>query len=153
MENVDKTADYIILEGGINDYLMNRRLGEIAADMTGDVDTTTVIGAMEHICRTLLKKCIGKKLLYIITPKANNYSNLPNSSAAGGKTLTDYHDAILSVLKKYSIPVVDLFETSMMNTEIEEYLAYTKANDGVHPTREGYELFYVPQIVSALEGI
>lgn len=152
VEKVDSTADYIIFEGGINDYLGARQLGEITPDMTGVVDTTTVIGGMEYICRQLLTKCVGKKILYVITPKANGYAHATQSSMVL-KTWTDYHDAILAVLRKYSISVVDLFNNSAFNTEIESYLQYTRNGDGVHPTKEGYELFFVPQIVSLMESI
>ncbi|MBR5535945.1 MAG: SGNH/GDSL hydrolase family protein [Clostridia bacterium] len=155
VEEVDPAADYIIFEGGVNDYLMNRRLGELTKDMTGVVDTTTVIGAMEHICRRLLEKCQGKKLLYVITHKSKTHAWTKNrlGGSRDYKTWTDYHDAILSVLRKYSIPYVDLFEASAFNTEMSGFLKYTINNDGVHPNKDGYELFYVPQIVSKMEKI
>lgn len=152
VNDVSAEADYVLFEGGINDYLMNRPIGELTGDMVSPVDITTVTGGMEYICRTLLTKCKGKKIMYIITPKAKNYAHLPNSNAAGNKTWADYHDAILKVLRKYSIPCVDLFNNSTFNTELESYLVYTKDNDGVHPTEEGYNLFYVPQIVSVMES-
>lgn len=152
VEKVDPKADYIIFEGGINDYLGARQLGEITEDMTGVVDTTTVAGGLEYICRILLEKCMGKKVLYVITPKAKDFAYTKNNSMVG-KTWTDYHDIIASVLKKYSIPYVDLFNNSAFNTELESYLAYTRNNDGVHPDKDGYELFYVPQIVKMAESI
>ena len=154
VEAVDADADYIIFEGGINDYLANKRLGEITIDMTGVVDTTTVIGGMEYICRQLLEKCAGKKIVYVITHKSKTHTWTKNrlGGSRDYKTWTDYHDAIVSVLKKYSIPCVDLFENSAFCTELEAFLSYTMNNDGVHPNKEGYELFYVPQIVSVMES-
>lgn len=155
VEAVDTDADYIIFEGGVNDYLTNKRLGEITTDMTGIVDTSTVIGGMEYICRQLLTKCAGKKIVYVITHKSKTHSWTKNrlGGSRDYKTWTDYHDAIVTVLKKYSVPYVDLFENSAFNTELEAYLAYTMNNDGVHPNKDGYEMFYVPQIVSAMESI
>ena len=153
VDEIDTDADYIVIEGGINEYFMGRPIGQITEDMTGVVDITTTIGATEHLCRRLLKKCIGKKLLFVLVPKANNIAYTPLSYSIEGSTWTTYHDAILSVLRKYSIPVVDLFTTSAFNTELSEYLVYTMNNDGVHPNKEGYELFYVPQIVNTMEFI
>lgn len=159
VEDVDPKADYVVFEGGFNEYNMGRPIGKLTDDMIGVVDITTTIGATEHLCRQLLKGCVGKKILFVLVHKANKTPYEPLSYSIEGSTWTTYHDAILSVLNKYSIPVVDLFLTSAFNTEIEEYLPYTQWHsgyqkyDGVHPTKEGYELFYVPQIVNMMEFI
>lgn len=154
VDEITPDADYVIFEGGLNDYLMDRPVGTITEGMSEVVDTTTTVGAMEYLCRGLLEKCVGKKIVFVLTPKAKNYAYILNPAYSTSKaTFTDYHDAILSVLRKYSIPCVDLFNTSMLNTEIPSHLIYTMKNDGVHPTKEGYELFFVPQIVSMAERI
>ncbi len=91
-----------------------------------------------------------KKVIFLITPRAKNYTNEINAGYSTSQaTWRDYHDAIVSVLKEYSINYVDLFETEF-DTAKEEYLFYTRNNDGVHPTKEGYEKFFVPYIEKAM---
>ena len=149
VNNIDQSADYIVFEGGINEYLMGRPIGELS-DGKSPFDTTTTIGALEYICKNLVEKHSDKKIIYVITPKAKNYTNEVHSTASVKATWREYHDAIVSVLEKYNITYVDLFETEF-DTSKEEYLQYTIKNDGVHPTKEGYEKFFVPYIVEAMQ--
>ncbi|MBR5535541.1 MAG: SGNH/GDSL hydrolase family protein [Clostridia bacterium] len=148
VNEIDEAADYIVFEGGVNEYLMGRPIGELS-DGKEPFDTTTTIGALEYICDTLVKKYSDKKVIYVITPRAKNYTTEVHATASIKATWQDYHDAIISVLEKYNIQYVDLFETEF-DTANEEYLQYTYKGDGVHPTQEGYEKFFVPYIVEAM---
>lgn len=151
IENMDSDSDYYIVEGGYNDWLYNTNLlGEITPTMTSEINDRTVYGGMETICRKLLKNFPGKKIGFVITHKI-----LQSAFTDKGKgfTMTDVHDAIVKVLKKYSIPYCDLFNDSCLNTELEEYLKYTNANDGVHPDELGYILFYVSKVEAWLKTL
>ena len=151
IENMDSDSDYYIVEGGYNDWLYNTNLlGEITPTMTSEINDRTVYGGMETICRKLLKNFPGKKIGFVITHKI-----LQSAFTDKGKgfTMTDVHDAIIKVLKKYSIPYCDLFNNSCLNTELEEYLKYTNANDGVHPDELGYVLFYVSKVEAWLKTL
>lgn len=149
-------ADYILFEGGINDYWNNVPLGAITDTMSAEIDNTTFYGALESICRQALAKWIGKKIGFVIVHKINNTWRVAN---ANGNTFKDFHNAIVDVCNKYSIPVCDLYNNSTFNTELTEYLPYTTDDNGtgtgagVHPTTEGYKLFYVDKIANFLKSL
>ena len=69
------------------------------------------------------------------------------------------HNAIINTCKKYDIPVCDIYSNSGFDTSKPEHKEYTcdddgdGAKDGVHPTTQGYERFYVPLIVAFLTSI
>ena len=94
------------------------------------------------------------KIYYVITHKAASAEINANSL---GLTFTDYHDAIVSVLEKYSIPFYDAFASSGFVTST--YGAwgetirnlYTVNGDGIHPNADGYLKYYVYQIISMME--
>lgn len=150
VNKIDKDADFVIMEGGINEYLMDRPIGKLSDGDMEALDTTTTIGAMEYICRELVENHSDKKVIYLITPRASDYTdNIHPGYSTSKATWRDYHDAIVSVLEKYDIKYVDLFETEF-DTAKEEYLQYTVNNDGVHPTKDGYEKFYIPYLEKAM---
>ena len=153
IEIMDKDADYIVVGGGYNDHIYKGTIGIMTGDYTTEISNKArIIGGAEYMCRKLLERYEGKKILFVFshkikdTPytKINDYNN-------GSHTMTEVHDAIESVLKKYSIPYCDLYNTSCFNTAIESYLKYTANNDGTHPTKEGYEKFYVGQVETRLK--
>lgn len=153
IEIMDEDADYIIVGGGYNDHIYRGTIGSLTDDYTSEItNTSRIIGGTEYMCRKLLERYEGKKILFVFshkikdTPytKINDYNN-------GSHTMTEVHDAIESVLKKYSIPYCDLYNTSCFNTAISSYLKYTANNDGTHPTKEGYEKFYVPYVEAKLK--
>lgn len=149
LDNMDSDADYYIIEGGYNDYNYNTNLlGEITQTMTDTVSVNTVYGALEYIFRKLLNDYPTKKIGFIITHK------ILNSAYTNKKfTMQQLHDAVVNVCKKYSIPYCDLFEESHFNTELTTFRNYTKNSDGVHPTKLGYELFYLPKVESWLKTL
>lgn len=143
--NLDKTGDIYTFEGGYNDYALSIPLGEITTDYDSELNIKTVCGALEGIFRYALTNFAGKHICFILTHKVLDEAIIPNQT---GKTLTDYHDSIKKVCKKYSIPVYDAFEDSGLNgfnrTQNELFLH----GDGTHPNEDGYKKYYVPQIIS-----
>lgn len=142
-------ADYYIIMGGYNDYNYNvNQLGSLTQTMSADINKNTVYGALEYICRTLLTTYPTKKIGFIITHK------ILNSAYTNKKfTMQQLHDAIVDVCKKYSISYCDIFELSQFNTELDIYKVYTKTSDGIHPTKDGYELFYYPKVENWLKSL
>lgn len=147
--------DIICISGGYNDYGYAVPLGVLTEGYTNEVDTTTVIGALEGMIRNLLTNHAQAKLYYIITHKANGSESLKQSN---GLTFTDYHDAIVSVLKKYSIPFYDAFAYSgLITSTVSDWGntlrgLYTENADGIHPNEDGYLKYYVYQIIDLMEN-
>lgn len=146
--------DIICISGGFNDRGLNVPLGALTTGYADELDTTTVIGALEHIFRKLLTDHATAKIYYVITHKGGSCELNKNGL---GLTFTDYHEAIVSVLKKYSIPYYDAFEDSGFITSKSapwgETLSslYTINADGVHPNEDGYMKYYVYPIISMME--
>lgn len=159
VDNIDEDADYIVIEGGINDYLSDRLFGELTNTCTDKVNPYTVIGAMEVICRKLLVRFIGKKVCFVFIHKPSSKTELVGYAHTEHKegygTFADYHDAIISVLNKYSIPVCDLFMESTYIPEIPAMVErYGMAGiDGVHPNEACYREIYVPKIEAKLKSL
>ena len=153
----DSDCDYIIMEGGINDVLGGLYLGEVTEGFTSELDTHTVLGGTEQMCRNLLARFADKKLGFILIHKVLQLPFTPPPNADGTQKL--YFDKIKEVLNKYSIPVLDLYNESGLNTGIDQFLKYTMATsaspngDGTHPNEEGYRKFYVPKIESWLKSL
>ena len=146
--------DIICVSGGLNDMKQSVPIGTVTKGYTDELDTTTVVGALESIFQKLLTEHTTAKIYYVITHKAASAEINANSL---GLTFTDYHDAIVRVLEKYSIPFYDAFTDSGFITST--YGAwgeairnlYTVNADGIHPNEEGYMKYYVYQIISMME--
>lgn len=144
---MSKDADYVIFEGGYNDWHLWTKIGAITDTMSSDLDTTTFYGALESICRQALEKWKSAKIGFVITHKINDAWRTQKQEGAVYLTLEGYYKAIRDVCEKYSIPYLDLSRLSRLNTELEYYkFTYTYNGDGIHPNQLGYETFYVPLI-------
>lgn len=138
-------ADYIILEGGINDFWNKVPLGEITPNYNSLLDDTTFCGAFESMLKQAILKWPGKKIGFIIVHKITN-TYYPYGNSTPGK-FELYREKIIEICNKWSIPYLDLFNCSGLNVNIQEIKQkYTTKGDGTHPNAEGYELFYVPKI-------
>lgn len=147
VSDMSKDADYVIFEGGYNDWHLWTKIGAITDTMSSDLDTTTFYGALESICRQALEKWESAKIGFVITHKINDAWRTQKQEGAVYLTLEGYYKAIRDVCEKYSIPYLDLSRLSRLNTELEYYkFTYTYNGDGIHPNQLGYETFYVPLI-------
>lgn len=136
--------DYIIFDGGYNDYGNSLPIGSL---MTGEYpyasepDPSTVIGAMETIFQYIKKEFPKTKIYFVAPHKVNRIFVQENDL---GLTFEDYYEALVSVCKLYSVPIIDLWNESNLVTYFPEMKKFTKDGDGIHPTKEGYESFYLP---------
>lgn len=146
-------ANYIIFEGGYNDWLLWTQIGTLTDTMSGDLDDTKFYGALESICRQALAKWENGKIGFIITHKINDAWRTKKQEGATYPTLDGYYQAIKNVCEKYSIPYLDLSKVSRLNTELQNYKKYTYNSDGVHPTKDGYQIFYVDTIARWMENL
>ena len=152
--NMDNDADAIIFSGGINDYWQNIPLGSYTPnDYTGNVDITTVSGALEKIFRDSINKWIGKPILFVITHKIYNTAYTQNSA---GYTFEELHDRIVAICNKYSIPYYDCYKDGGLNSymSIMNTTFMTAGNSGqpdyTHPNEEAYKIYYVPQVIDLI---
>jgi lysophospholipase L1-like esterase len=152
---IDTDCDYVIINGGINDYWNDVPMGTFIESYTDAVDSTTFYGALETLCRNLLSRFPTKKIAFITNHHIKNtYYTVRSSSHLAFK---DYLDAIYKVMNKYGIKIIDVGNNTHMNTALSQYLPYTIEDggqyDGTHPTIQGYNLFYVDYITSELNNL
>ena len=154
VDNLDQDCDIIMLSGGVNDYWQKVPMGVITDDYTSVVDNSTFIGALEYMCRSVLNNFKTQKIVFVTYHKINNIYNTYNSSVGERHTFKDYLDAIYDVMNKYSIPVIDINKNGRFNTALDYYKNnYTNNSDGVHPTTNGYRLFYNQIIINELNNL
>lgn len=142
-------ADYIILQGGVNDFFKNVPLGSYSehSNFNGETpyDTTTFSGALEWIFNYCLTNFGGKKVGYIVTHKVSS-----------GANFYQFMDRAKAICKKWSIPYIDLYEDSDLNYMVASQKAnysitnVDPAGDGLHPNLNGYNII-TPKIENWLK--
>ena len=138
-------ADYIIIEGGVNDcYSTNIQLGEITEGYNATFDEYTFCGALESLFKNAILKWKGKKIGYIVTFKV---------PSADYNNFKEYMDKAKQICEKWSIPYVDLYNNSGLEYHIAEIAtAYSYGGGGLHPNIEGYKII-TPKIESWIKTL
>lgn len=144
ISNMPNDADYYIIEGGVNDASGLANLGSITSGYYDTLDNTTVIGAIEKICKTLQLTFKGKKYGFIFAHDVFAWNN---------SWCTTWKPEMKKALTKWGIPYLDLGECVPQLRNLDELRIYTANNDGWHPTEEGYKLFYVPKITAWMKTL
>lgn len=150
MQNISSGADYILLEGGVNDSSLGVTLGTLTSGYNDALDDTTFCGAIETIFKTLTTKYVGKKYGFII----------PHRMSSGMYPNGNYYNAIVESAEKWGIKVLDLTKSvppfnAFRNDATYDLIReeYTNNGDGWHPTEECYRKYYVPQIEAFLKTL
>lgn len=152
--NMVADADYVIFEGGYNDWYLWTQIGSITDTMTSELDITTFYGAIESTCRQAKDSWPETKIGWIITHKINDaYEKSQQEGNLNYPSLSGYYQAIMDVCEKYEIPYLDLSNNGLDTGISKNAEMYTYNSDGIHPNELGYEIFYIPQIVEFLEGL
>lgn len=134
--NMRADADYIILEGGVNDASLGVSMGAVTGefDYTSALNTATFCGAFENMLKQAIARYPGKKIGFVITHKM--------LSAFGA-----YYTNIISALQKWGISYCDLYKGVPSLNYIANLKAnYTANGDGWHPNELGYRKYYVDRI-------
>lgn len=148
---MDTTAEYdfIGIEGGYNDYFSSVAIGTLTANYTDSPDTTTVIGAVEGICKHIRTNFPNSKFFFV----------LGHRPIAVGQYSTDvdtYWDAIISALEKWAVPYVDIRKEGTLMAYNADWLAdYFGEGEtmGTHPNTEAYSKFYNPIVEDRMKSL
>ena len=146
------TPDYILVNGGTNDINSpSVPLGTIASDYNyNNFDRTTTVGALEWIFYTLKTNFPSAKIAFISVHRmgSRNYDDQ-----------VERQGACVTVCKKWSVPVIDIFNRGNLNTFVNAHLIFTNGTDSypegdrTHPNELGYKTFYLPLIYECLSHI
>ena len=143
-------TDYIVFNGSTNDLnvIYNNKLGTITEDFDTPRDLNTFCGALEEIIYLMKTSYPNASIVYV---------RVHNMKRRDYERQLNYGEVAVKICKKWGIGVADVFNESGMNTFLEKYDQYTLVTneypegDHVHPTKEGYDLFYIPYIEEAFE--
>ena len=139
-------ADYILLEGGVNDAWNNAPVGTLTDGFAAAYDETTMTGALEKMLDYLAKNYSDKRVAYVFP-----HGWMFGSSENWYKT---YKPAILAALEKWGVPYVDIAEsTPPMGSHGLSALSGKYTSDGTHPNKAGYERFYMEPIAALLKRL
>ena len=134
-------ADYILLEGGVNDPDFGVSLGTLSSGYTATLDTTTFAGGFETMLKNALARFPGKKIGYIFVHKCGNFS-------------TNHYNIAKQACEKWGIPYCDLNTQAPPLGYISALSqAYTNNGDGFHPNADGYNAYYVPKITAWMKTL
>ena len=96
-------------------------------DDSTDLYQTSFHASVKKLLETVLRKYVGKPILWVGSPRRQNALNIPPTETnAKLQTFTEY---IAQHCKDYGIKFLDLYN---------EYNCYTELADKIHPTSETY---------------
>lgn len=145
LDSMQSKADDVIFEGGVNDAWDNSiELGTF--NKSANVDSTTTFneetfsGALESLFNKAYKKYPKAHIMFVIVSVNDNYSTY------------EYLNRAKEICEKWKVTPIDIRESGL-NLMIEECVSLYGANgtDGVHPSKLGYEKFYVPMIETEIK--
>ena len=131
LKDLDKNADYVFVFGGTNDYGHgSAEFGEF-----GDRDPHTFYGAVDYLINQLLQYYKKEQLIFILPLYRLHEDNLKGDGykICDFKTLQEHREAMIRVLIKYNIKILD----------IKDDIGKAEGNplllDGLHPNDAGYQ--------------
>ena len=148
--DMDSNADIVIMSGSINDceyWSDGNYLGELTNDFTSELNTNTFYGALESMCKNALQKWSGKPIIYVIEHRMT----LDNTGY--GQYYLQLHNAIVEVMNKWGISIVDLFHEMPSLNYNDGYKTTYTTGDGTHPNYDGYAKFYVPRVYAEIKKL
>ena len=150
LNQMDADLDYIVIWGGVNDFMWRN---ETIESFTSDY---------EQLISALLTKYPKAKFL-ALTPMKFRYTATDVSPHSrgwdiprdDGLLLSDFVDAELSVLDKYCIPRINMFNESGLSPDnVARANAYFSGNgDYLHPNTSGNLNILAPKIAEALKKL
>jgi len=137
LDNLDGDYEYIIAEGGLNDFWGHSELGEITDGFNGDFDENTMTGG------------------FVITHDPFTYDAEGNFES--------YYERIKEVCDKWDVSYLDLYAKNNSNTgvnvrddDMRKLYFGTESKpdgDGTHPNELGYQAIYVEPMIPWLKSL
>ena len=139
--NMNKSADVVVVYGGVNDYIH----GDAYFGNMDDTTPATFSGAV-YFLMSKLRELYPDKAIVFMTPAHMHFcghsDKFPSPRAikkADAKPLSAYVDVIKARGEQFGIPVLDLFEKLPINPNNEaDKLKYT--TDGLHFNDDGHAI-------------
>lgn len=145
LDTMQSNADFVIFEGGVNDaWDETVEIGTF--NKSANVDSTTTFneetfsGALESLFNKAYKKYPKAHIMFVIVSVSDNYSTY------------EYLNRAKEICEKWKVTPIDIRESGL-NLMIKECVSLYGAGgtDGTHPSKLGYEKFFVPMIESEIK--
>lgn len=122
-------SEAVVIMLGTNDF-DQAKAGFAELGKMGDLDTKTIYGAMDALCKSLKERFSETNTrIYLFTPIGRKSEDAESVKCANGYTLRDLSKAYLEVCKKYEIPCFDL--------NLESGLTDSDFANTLHPNEAG----------------
>jgi len=142
--NLRSDADYVIIEGGVNDGYV---LGSYSASYDETFNPHTFYGAVDTLCKNLLSRFGGKKIGFIIVHGVTETWSFEGTR----------YGIVKRVLQKWGIPILDLMHEvppfGLLPQNDTLRTTYTQNGDGWHPNEQGYKKYYCDKIESWMKTL
>lgn len=145
LDTMQSNADFVIFEGGVNDaWTESIELGTF--NKNGNVDSTTTFnektfsGALESLFNKAYRKYPSAHIMFVIVSVSDNYNTY------------EYLNRAKEICEKWRVTPIDIRESGL-NLMIKECVSLYGANgtDDTHPSKLGYEKFFVPMIEAEIK--
>lgn len=143
LDNLDGDYEYIIAEGGLNDFWGHSELGEITDGFSGDFDENTMTGGMEKMFFEIKNDFPNAKVGFVITHDPFTYDAEGNFES--------YYERIKEVCDKWDVSYLDLYAKNNSDTgvnvrddDMRKLYFGTESKpdgDGTHPNNSVIRLF------------
>ena len=141
----DVEFDFVMLNGGVNDFWSAVTVGNVTAEDTTTFDTTTPIGGLEKLFYTITSRYPNAEVFYIL-----NY--VPAwSTFQKNAWLNEFVPRAKQACEKWGIHLLDLVDNDAFLAEF-DVTSGVHTFDGLHPNKEGYDIL-TPYVVSWLEEV
>lgn len=147
--------DYIIIEGGVNDFWNGVPAGDISGGYDGGYDESSMAGGIESIFNIIKNQHFSSKVGFVIIHDPFTYNAEEN--------FEPYYRMMKKVCEKWNVPYIDLYEqnntdngVNVKNSEMCSLYFGTDSSpegDGCHPNELGYRIIYVDPITTWLKSL
>lgn len=155
LDNLDGDYEYIIAEGGLNDFWGHSELGEITDGFSGDFDENTMTGGMEKMFFEIRNDFPNSKVGFVITHDPFTYDAEGNFES--------YYERIKEVCDKWDVSYLDLYAknnsdagVNVRDDDMRKLYFGTESKpdgDGTHPNELGYQAIYVEPMIPWLKSL
>lgn len=129
-QHADKSFNYVIIEGGVNDAMNKLPAGKISTSYNiNDFDNTTFAGALETAFAYVTDKWPNAHIGFIVTFQ-NRWITKDGTS--------EHYNVARTICQKWNVPYLDLngdAVAGMLDIENETYIP-----DGIHPNAAAYDM-------------
>lgn len=155
LDTLDGDYEYIIAEGGLNDYWAHSELGKITDGYDDSFDENTMTGGMEKMFYELKYDFPNSKVGFVIVHDPFTYDAEEN--------FEPYYERIKEVCDKWDVSYLDLYAQNNADTGVNvrdndmRKLYFGSESrpdgDGTHPNELGYQAIYVEPMIPWIKSL